>query len=557
MIVLKSNSGGLNNNFINLTWSNSSDKEFNYTVHRRKVSDSLKIKQYNEEFKPIGMNSDYNISVLNLHPNCGDIITFNDYTGATVTIRESEMLQKWIYEHTDESSNGYGLGKINIHSKSISEFNIDPSEILFNQNETAKYDVVCIGFYDTANYTNKAEQFTETSLNIIKKYINDGYGVILGHDILSSYFGTQSNLGPIRDLFDIKLGQGDNNKESSFDYDFPFSYRGNKLKVEKPGGLIIHPWYIGSIADEIDISESHTSSQLTLNSDIWLSFVTKDVTGEENLNEYLKMRANSYLSTFKSTSLIQIGNNFDITNIEKKILVNLIFHSKQITKDKFYVDKTYDDENPSIPIINNYYLNEESHTATFDYRAEDIGVIVQYYVQAKNIATGEKEISNIVEVLFSSGIKCYKYQLNQIPIQENEEKHEDYEWIETTDRVVISEELKKGYYKFKIIAIDNSLNKSDMKEITFFMPGTVAREKSKASIRYPNAKVLNNRYRGPHESVKANNVMLQARANLNTLRKIINKLDEDKLVMLERPIVSNSKFIEYINVINKLEESLR
>lgn len=550
--------------FINLKWKNSSSSTHSYRVFRRKISNTLGGNKIIEDFQPIGLasvsNQEENISILNIHPNCGETLEFTDYLGETRNIRESEMLQKWIYEGCKDSNKGYGLGAINIYSMPISKFNSDPKSLLYNENGVAKYDIVCIGFYETAAVTNVKEQFTKPSIEILSKYIKEGYGVLAGHDFISGHFGTDKNLGQLRDLFNVKLGQWETNNEAGFDYDFKVSVEGSKVRVKKVGPLSYYPWNIDTLGAILDISKTHTTSQFALGN-IWYSFVEDKIVGDEYLDKDLRDKANFYLTTHNSTAMIQLGHSIDVTDIERKILVNTIFYLKQRTNKNSHIDHMgIDDEKPLSPTIVDHYIEQDTCTATFDYRTEDVGVKLEYYVEGTDISTGKIEVSNIIEADFVSDIKHFKYKLNQVAsdIQDNPSDNQSFEgWIETKDKVVISEPLKKGYYSFKIVAIDNNYNVSDIKEMIFFMPGIVVTEKSPALTKYPNAQRINHRYRGPHESRKANDVLAQARYNLNNLKKIVAQLDKEKNVMLERPNQTYASVIEYKDIIEDMDKNIR
>lgn len=550
--------------FLRLKWKNSNNNTHSYRIFRRKVSNTLGGNKINEDFQPIGVaslsNQEESISVLNLHPNCGEFLEFTDYLGETRSIRESEVLQKWIYEESKDSSKGYGLGAISVYSMPISKFNSDPKGLLYNENSVAKYDVVCIGFYETASVTNVKEQFTKPSVEVLSKYIKDGYGVIAGHDVISGYFGIDKNLGPIREFFNVKIGQWDTNDEAGFDYDFKVSVEGSKTRIKKVGPLSYYPWKIGTLDAILDISKTHTTSQFALGN-IWYSFIEDKIVGEEYLNKDLKDKANFYLTTHNSTAIIQLGHNIEVTDTERKILVNTIFYVKQRTNGNQHIDYMgIDDENPLSPTIVDHYTEQDTYTATFDYRTEDVGVKLEYYIEGTEISTGKVELSNIIEADFTSDIKHFKYKLNQVAsdIPNNPSDNVAFEdWIETKEKIVISEPLKKGYYSFKIVAIDNNLNVSDIKEMIFFMPGIVVTEKSPALTKYPNAQRVNHRYRGPHESKKANDVLVQARYNLNNLKKIVDQLDKEKNVMFERPNGSYTPMIEYKDIIEDRDKNIR
>lgn len=59
------------------------------------------------------------------------------------------------------------------------------------------------------------------------------------------------------------------------------------------------------------------------------------------------------------------------------------------------------------------------------------------------------------------------------------------------------------------------------------------------SIKTPVGVKYNNRYRGPHESYKANSTYAQARYNINKLKKRVDELEKIKNDVLQKPININ------------------
>lgn len=559
MITLKHDNDPYKN-YVRLSWKNSELKDFSYRVFRRKISSTLNTNEVLEDFRPTCVsdidNPEENISVLNIHPACGELVEFSDYVGAKRTIRESEILQKWLYEPSEEAPSGYGKGRITIYSMSIEEFNTDPIGKLYNTDKSPKYDVICLGFYNEFNYNNQLQELSTKSIDTIDKYREKGYGVMVGHDVISGIFGGNKGMGTLRWKFGIELGQWDTNNEAGFDFPFKVSYEGESIKIIKAGQLMLYPWTVGTTGDVFDIAPTHTTSQL-IGGTRWMEFNPSRIIGEEYLDETQKHRANCYLSTHNNTAMIQAGNDLNITDTEKKLITNTIFYIKQITDKKKHIDHMgIDDERPLMPTITNHFLESDTYTATFDFRTEDVGVKVQYYVEGTDLETGEKTLSNIIDAEFVSGINTYKYSLKQIESDTPEARKYYDDWIPTKDKVITSGTLRKGYYSFRLVCIDNNLNVSDIREVIFFMPGLVVREKSPAVTKYPNAQRVNHRYRGPHESRKANDVIVQAMFNLRNIKEIVNELDQQKSVMLERPKSDYTHIQENNRVINEMHSKM-
>ena len=544
---------------VRLSWRSSESEDCLYKVYRRKISDTFGNK-VTEDFKPIGVcdlsNVSENVSVLNIHPNCGEYITFKDSLGETIKIRESEILKKWIHEPVDgQGIVDYGMGRIKITSIPVSEFNKKAESILYIKEGVPRYDVVCIGFFNGFGNANEDEQFTVESANNIGKYIDEGFSVLIGHDVISGINGSNVGLGINRDKFGIRLGQWDTNKTSGCDEGYKFSYEGGNINIEKKTSITSYPWYIGKKGDCIEVAKTHTTSQIT-EGNIIFSFIPDFIENENLLSEEKKKIANSYLSIYNSTALIQIGHKFEITDIERKILANTIFSMKTTTSHTVFIDRTgADNEAPLKPYIENYLINKDNNTVTFEFRGTENGVELQYYVEALYVNTGAKERSDVVQVIYESGIKGYKCVLERVSTEDSQSDSD--EWIDCNERFYNSDELKKGYYSFKVKAVDNELNESEYQELIFFMPGVVKREKSEAIAKVPLAQRVNHRYRGPHESSKADSVVTQIKTNIKNLKDIINILDSKRKVMIDRPNISSTKSEELIRTIESLDKDIR
>lgn len=68
----------------------------------------------------------------------------------------------------------------------------------------------------------------------------------------------------------------------------------------------------------------------------------------------------------------------------------------------------------------------------------------------------------------------------------------------------------------------------------------------------PNLKKENNRYRGPHESKKANNIHIEAKFNLNIIKNKIIELNE-KILTVKSP----KKSFKEIDLLNEIKNTLK
>lgn len=131
---------------------------------------------------------------------------------------------------------------------SVKEFEANPSMIW-------DYDVMMHGTWDS----NACNVLNDNAVNEIARYIDAGKGVLLGHDTIGFRMGNTLGLSKIADKFNIKIGtwQGINN---GYDINKTWAYISRKVKINKKGFLTQFPWNLGPIGTELEVPETHTTS---------------------------------------------------------------------------------------------------------------------------------------------------------------------------------------------------------------------------------------------------------------------------------------------------------
>ncbi|KAH0785350.1 DUF5057 domain-containing protein [Histomonas meleagridis] len=269
-----------------------------------------------------------------------------------------------------------------------------------------KYDVVVFGTWDANGiYSIK----TETAKGIISQYIKKGYGVLVGHDIISDDFYKKKaeSLVAIRDLFGIKILQADDyyidpktGKKIILRY---FHDEGKNISIQKKGLLTDYPYEIGDIGDRLSIPFTHSTDQAA-SGDVWFTFNDRIYYNE--IGDILGF----YLTTKNNTAMIQTGHsNCNSTEDERKIIANTIYYLKQRTTDNNLIEHSSRDL--ASPIINS--LNFDLGTKFVKIKSTDLGsnykYMVEAYFEANDIFIAQ---SNAVDVHAITGVQKYKYAIS-------------------------------------------------------------------------------------------------------------------------------------------------
>ncbi len=268
----------------------------------------------------------------------------------------------------------YGQGKITCDSISIDEFNMK-SSIMWD------YDVIVFGFWD---YNNRLD-LNETSRQQVEEYIKSGRGVLFGHDTVYENNTQFALLAPYVNLT----------------LDGTLSINDDKINITKKGLLTNYPYHIGEIGTELTIPISHSTKQIA-HGDIWMRFEKDD---------------SFYLTTWNNCAMIQTGHSKGAaTEDEQKLLMNTIFYLAQITeKTSAELHIGQDLTGPTLPICTGSNIDYANGTINLALTSEDQGDTYNYYVEATNLKTDEKQKSNTVTTEVVTGLKGYSIVTDNNP----------------------------------------------------------------------------------------------------------------------------------------------
>ena len=206
---------------------------------------------------------------------------------------------------------------------------------------------------------------------------------------------------------------------------------------------------------------------------------------------------------------------------------------------------------PDTPILLECYQIEDNKLM-LSYTANDVGTVYEYYIEGKKLDGSYIVTSNKVEVTVTSGIKEYKIAVSQTEGERDYITDDDKLIITKEDRMLIN--AFDGYNSLFIYAVDHNNNVSECFIKTMYLKKTQVTQKTG---RVPNAVKNNNRYRGPHESKKANALYMQVRQNINKLKDIVDELDVKKQVFFEKSINYNSKLYSLSSAIEETMWSIK
>ena len=460
-------------NYINLDWKVTPDtNSYMYKAYARKDGET--------DFRPLpaGGLAKKKVNVLNLYPRKGlsDNGTiyelpmdteFTTYDGESMTLPMSAKLKRWMEEPNAENPKGYGKGQIEVTPMDIIDFNNNPEQYLKNGDGSWKYDVIMIGSYDN----NAHQDLTSDAVKIIRQFVDDGRGILIGHDTISSTpnigneFSSYANIKKFP--LDQLRGVGD-----------------TEIRVKKKGLLTSYPWYVGGIGSTLTIPRSHTTAQAAVKNDIWMEFVDitdgkavhegVDVSWPEELYETETHSNNFYLSTFENTAVIQTGHsNGGATPDEQKLLANTLFYLNQLSEAKSAEDRgAMDFGAPTKPGIKSNVIKKFNLFRGFErvisiqLNSEDTGTVYEHYVEGIPKENYEEVIeSNMTSTEIKSGLKGYSYVIDTSKTTEPDNNV-------NTSGSMLNIRINPGEIKYlHVKAIDNVGNSSETVHYEIKLPG--------------------------------------------------------------------------------------
>ncbi|MGN0167335.1 MAG: InlB B-repeat-containing protein, partial [Acetatifactor sp.] len=454
-----------------ISWKDSYDYQDKYfRVWRREEGES----------DSITVGIDYEnvdkIRVLNIYPNDESGSTSNQKryfkwlkklpavtksTGETVNIVRDFKVVNSNGSTTDGTKQDvHSDGLLSITACSLGDFNENASKILKKSSGKWNYDVVVFGFNDGNKlsghaYVNGKDgsnvyvsggisgALNRTGYNAVSPFIEDGNGVIFGHDVLVNNLynsdisygerSTYTNANGVPEEmwtgYHIKTASDLNTYHNYFNdlakkagvkivnegaLGKPSKMAANMyVTVEHDGLFNRYPYDLGDEDTKISLNGklSHTLGAVydsSLSSTrTWLKFSLPCADGKTPAY---------FLVTRNNCAVIQTGHSNDDTSTdEQKILANLTFYCNQLlfNKGTFTDPSAKDKAEPEKPSVS---ITRSGTKATLTCAAEDNGTAYTYYVEAyekndtqKNTKVAQsKEASTTV----ATGVSYYKYLID-------------------------------------------------------------------------------------------------------------------------------------------------
>lgn len=338
-------------NYVKLEWTSpDTEDEYTYMIYQKNANDT------SDNYQTIPAKDV--VKVLQIYP----------YTN---------QLVGWV--------NAYGQGKITCDSMHIDTFNSNPSVIW-------GYDVIVFGFWDS----NNGKDISNAGLTAVKQYIEKGYGVLFGHDTISS--NNSNRFRSLEEYVNLRLA-------NSSIYWQNVSCNGSTVTIQKKGLLTNYPYQIGDVGTVLTIPYAHTIGQEALG-DIWMTFTNQP---------YPLYKA--YLTTWNNCALIQTGHsNGAATEDEQKLIMNTLYYLAQKTEATEWEDHMSQDLTPpETPVLQDLSIHTNSQTVTVQMTSKDFGSSYEYYIEATSNSTGNKIQSNTASAYIEGGLKGYSVVVDQNP----------------------------------------------------------------------------------------------------------------------------------------------
>ena len=93
----------------------------------------------------------------------------------------------------------------------------------------------------------------DNGVEVIRRYIDAGKGVLTGHDTLGYLMGKAYGIGRLASKFNLYIGKTPGmTNTSNLDSDKIWGYFGDKVKITKKGFLTQFPWNLGPVRNSIE-----------------------------------------------------------------------------------------------------------------------------------------------------------------------------------------------------------------------------------------------------------------------------------------------------------------
>lgn len=351
-------------------------------------------------------------------------VTFKYSNGEEERLPKSAALKVWleggtIIEDSGEVSTFQALG-INPYTgqQLLYVTPISTNEFMGNINAWSSdiwnYDIVMLGTWD-CNGSEK-DQMNDAALELLERYINQGYGVLAGHDTIGYSYG-DLGLNKLRKYFNIKIGNFGEDSQTTIkqgvDYQDSWAYLANHVTVDKQGLLTNFPWELPAGA-VLTIPQAHTCANAALG-DVWMNFYDGewvDIWTPNGSYTHGEGNGTYYLTTNNNTAMIQTGHSrCTSTEDEIKVLANTMFYLKQRTIYTSVTDNSSQDfAAPDAPTLTLQGVNSKNEV-TIGTTANDNGTTYSFKVEARDRYDYTKLIatSNEIKLTVTTGVKGYYY----------------------------------------------------------------------------------------------------------------------------------------------------
>lgn len=348
----------LEDNAVDLRWNDiSSEHEtYDYQLNRR-------VKGGKWEPRSI-WNEEESIRVLNVYP-------YQPY------------LENWMTTTIGESELPAGMGIFDIDSVHIDTYNADPASYMKNADGSWKYDVLYFGSSDC----NSNRDISNEASTILHQFVDDGRGVLFGHDTVCVNFG-HMNFASFADELGIRVL-----------YDRTVNAT-NSVSVVKIGTMTNYPW---NIRGTLDVPACHSYGQYvggSLEGTEWMTLNTTQLIDQETGSH-----SNFYLVTNNNLGMIQTGHSTGAaTDDERKVLANTLFYLYQISRLTNARDTSfYDIDAPDVPEAS--AAPSENGAYLVKAHSKDNGTEYEYSIVANpSTGTGKAYSSNMVTKTVISGL---------------------------------------------------------------------------------------------------------------------------------------------------------
>ncbi|EGO6609435.1 hypothetical protein GWG83_002506 [Enterococcus faecalis] len=360
------------------------------------------------------LNYGKKVTVLNIFPN------LNPKQYPTASWDDSNAFKSWMKDLNLKDKEGNEL--IEVTPVANDDFNVNPEKYLKDSSGEWKYNVITLGTWDRNGHA-KVEK---KAANCIMDFINDGGGVLFGHDTIAAdnsvAMAENEFMEPFADKLGITYGF---NYTGSISQDQKYWTGSDEIQLVNDGYLMKYPF---EMKENVVLTIPPAHSIELQNKDIgevWFEFNKSDQVWGASVYDNGKVRNNWYLKTNENVAMIQTGHSKAQATIdEEKIIANTLYNLAQISIDAYADDQSVtDDVAPGKPELNkvegNYYdFNVEINSV-------DDGKKYQWYIEADSKNKGLLQ-SDVMKETIISNIAGYFYRMDESEQSELAKEVESY-----------------------------------------------------------------------------------------------------------------------------------